>query len=278
VNYYLAYSADARARADANAGLEKVATVPDRDGKPPEGWAIYEVADAPLVQPLANQPVVATGIHSGTQSECFGSPEPEAAAGADAPTDPSLTPWECLAAAWWNTPDALDRPLAADGPASWARVPADRAGAAKRTPLPEVEVSSTRSTDDSVSFDVSRTGVPILVKVSDYPNWEVRGAAGPYRVTPNFMVVVPTAKHVELHYRRTPAEWAGIAGTLLGMAGLAGLVLLGRPARRRKGHPSSQPARQSGGAGIDDERGTSATEEAGAPSGTTMTSSLPGSG
>jgi hypothetical protein len=278
VNYYLAYSTDARAKADANAGLEKVATVPDRDGKPPDGWAIYKVADAPLVQPLANRPVVATGIHGGTQSECFGSPEPEAAAGADAPTDPSLTPWECLAAAWWNTPDALDRPLAADGPASWARAPADRAPEAKRTPLPEVEVSRTRSTDDSVSFDVSRTGVPVLVKVSDYPNWKVRGAEGPYRVTPNFMVVVPTAKHVELHYTRTPAEWAGIAGTLLGLVGLVGLVLLGRPARRRKAHPSSQPAPHTGGARIGDEMGPNETGAAGAAPSTTMTSSLPGSG
>jgi hypothetical protein len=242
VNYYLAYSTDARAAADANPGLERVATVPDRDAKPPTGWAIYEVADAPLVQPLANQPVVATGIHGGTQSECFGTPKPQAAAGADAPTDPSLAPWECLAASWWNTPDALDRPLAADGPASWVRVPADRAAEAKRTPLPDVEVSKTHSTDDSVSFDVSRTGVPVLVKVSDYPNWAVRGAEGPYRVTPNFMVVVPTEKHVELHYTRTPAEWAGIAATMLGLVGLVGLVLLGRPARRRKAHPSNQPA------------------------------------
>ena len=132
--------------------------------------------------------------------------------------------------------------FAADGPASWARVPADRAAKFERTALPAVEVSNTRSTDDTVSFDVSRTGVPVLVKVSDYPNWAVRGAEGPYRVTPNFMVVVPTSKHVELHYTRTPAEWAGIGGSLLGLVGLAGLVVLGRPARRRRAHPSSQPA------------------------------------
>jgi hypothetical protein len=227
--------------------------------------------------------VVATGIHGGTQSECFDTPAPEATAGNEAPRDPSLTPWECLSAAWWDTPDALDRPLAADGPASWARVPADRAADAARTPLPEVEVSNTRMNDDSVSFDVSRTGVPVLVKVSEYPNWAVRGADGPYRVTPNFMVVVPTSEHVELYYTRTPAEWAGIAGTLLGIAGLAGLVLLGRPARRRKVHPSNQPAPDAAAsAGGSSDAGSS---DAGDPdvrdpgaSGTTMTSSLPGSG
>ncbi len=246
VNYYLAYSTDARARADANPGLERVATVRDRDGKAPLGWAVYRVKDAPLVQPLANEPVVATGIHGGTESECFGTPKPTAAAGQTAPRDPSLTPWECLSADWWNTPAALDRPLAADGPASWTRVSADRAANAKRTPLPAVEVSHTHSTDDTVSFDVSRTGVPVLVKVSDYPNWAASGAEGPYRVTPNFMVVVPTSKHVELHYTRTPAEWAGIGGSLLGLLGLAGLVLLGRPSRRRRAHPSTEPAPEPG--------------------------------
>jgi len=278
VDYYLAYSTDARAKADADPGLEKVATVPDRDGKPPLGWAVYEVRDAPLVQALANEPVVATGIHGGTQSECFDTPAPEASAGADAPTDPSLTPWECLSAAWWDTPDALDRPLAADGPASWARVPADRAADAARTPLPDVEVSRTRMTDDSVSFDVSRTGVPVLVKVSDYPNWAVRGADGPYRVTPNFMVVVPTSERVELYYARTPAEWAGIAGTLLGVVGLAGLVLVGRPVRRRKAHPSNQrrPDDRAPDDGSPDD-GSPDVGDSGA-SGTTMISSLPGSG
>ncbi|MGZ8763811.1 MAG: hypothetical protein ACXW2Y_10860 [Acidimicrobiia bacterium] len=263
VNYYLAYSTDARAKADTNAGLEKVATVADRDGKAPMGWAVYKVRNAPLVQPLANQPVVATGRQGGTQSECFGTPEPPASAGADeAPTDPSLTPWECLSAAWWDTPDALDRLLASDGPASWVRAPADRAADAKRTPLPAIEVSNTRSTDDSVSFDVSRTGVPVLVKVSDYPNWAVRGAEGPYRVTPNFMVVVPTAKHVELHYTRTPAEWIGIAATLLGVVGLVGLVLLGRPARRRRVHPSNQPAPEGDEAAGPGEAGRSAAPPA----------------
>ena len=56
VRYYLAYSSAGAAKADANTGLRKVATVPDTDGKPPQGWAIYEVADVPLVQPLPASP------------------------------------------------------------------------------------------------------------------------------------------------------------------------------------------------------------------------------
>ena len=44
-----------------------------------------------------------------------------------------LGAWECLAAGWWNDPDALDRPLAAGGPPSWARV----AGRTRRRRAPD---------------------------------------------------------------------------------------------------------------------------------------------
>ena len=45
--------------------------------------------------------------------------------------------------------------------------------------------------DESISFDVDQVGVPVLVRVSYFPNWKATGADGPYRVAPNFMVVVP---------------------------------------------------------------------------------------
>ena len=65
-------------------------------------------------------------------------------------------------------------------------------------PLPTTTISSIKmvtatSAAPSLSFDVSRTGVPVLVKISYFPNWQVAGAAGPWRVTPNLMVVVPTS-------------------------------------------------------------------------------------
>ena len=68
----------------------------------------------------------------------------------------------------------------------------------------------------------------MLVKVSDFPNWQASGAEGPYRVTPNLMVVVPTAKHVSLHFGRTSVDYLAILMTLLGIAGL--VVLARRPA------------------------------------------------
>jgi hypothetical protein len=71
-----------------------------------------------------------------------------------------------------------------------------------------------------------------MVKTSYYPNWEVEGAEGPWRATPNFMVVVPTSKHVKLTFATSNVEWAGRALTLVGFVGLAGLVWWGLAARR----------------------------------------------
>ena len=67
--------------------------------------------------------------------------------------------------------------------------------------LPEVEVSNVEIGEQSVEFDVSEPGVPVLVRVSYFPNWIAHGAEGPYRIGPNQMVVVPTDTHVRLAVR-----------------------------------------------------------------------------
>ena len=71
--------------------------------------------------------------------------------------------------------------------------------------------------ESSISFDVDQTGVPVLVKVSYFPNWEASGADGPYRIGPNMMVVIPTENHVELEYGRTPIDYLSILLTFVGI-------------------------------------------------------------
>jgi hypothetical protein len=228
VRYYAAFSTEAKDKANANPNLEPVATVPDLDGKPPSGWTIYQVKDAPTVQALRYEPVVATGMRSEPSWKCEGVPKPIDTGAPEA----EFSPWECTAVPWFSDPAALDRPITDDGPASWTRVPAANARAAKQRALPPVDVSNVRTTESSVEFDVSRTGVPVMVKTSWYPNWQAEGADGPWRATPNFMVVVPTSKHVKLTFTTATVDWAGRALTVVGLVGLGGLLWWGMAARR----------------------------------------------
>ncbi len=69
--------------------------------------------------------------------------------------------------------------------------------------------------------------MPVLVKTSYFPNWQVNGAKAVYRVTPNLMVVVPTAYHVTLTYGYTPVDWTGFILSLFGLLGLVALWRLG---------------------------------------------------
>jgi hypothetical protein len=221
VRYYMAQSAEAKAEADIHPDLRLVAETGSPQIEPQVArWRIYEVLNSPLVEPLANEPVVLTGV--------------------------SPHGWLGPAAEWFDDPGALDRPLSAGGPPSWVRAAPAAARDVPPRPLPQVEVTDIRSGEDWVRFKVSRPGVPVLVKVSYFPNWQVKGAEGPWRVSPNLMVVVPTGSEVSLGYGRTPVDWAGIALTVLGLAGLAALArwrlapLPERASRRRRAVESDE--------------------------------------
>ena len=135
-------------------------------------------------------------------------------------------------------------------------------------PTVAAEVSDIDSGDDWISFSVEQVGTPVVVKASYFPNWEAEGAEGPYRITPNLMVVVPTSTDVRLVYGTTEVEWLGWVLTL---AGLAGVVLLARagplalrPARARTpgaGRDATPEGEPSAGAheatAVSERRGTS---------------------
>jgi len=222
VRYYLAFSDQAKEQADRSSLLVPVATTPDVDGQPPKGWTIYEVRGAPVVEALRQQPVVVPGVSTRDWQDEVGVPWWDA---------PTRTPADARDVA------LLDRPLVAGGPSSWARArppgssradaPDPKLPTAASVPveeLPPVAVSKVRTTDHSVSFHVSRTGVPVMVKTSYFPNWTASGARGPWRATPNFMVVVPTSRDVRVEYSTTTTEYLGRAATVVGLIGVAGLA------------------------------------------------------
>jgi hypothetical protein len=207
VRYYMALTPETQAQADTNPNLRLVASsgpwsvtyYSGNNGTPKQRtWKIYEVSQSELVAPLVNQPVVMTGVSGGKN-------------------------WLKPSQAWYLDPSRWDVVQAASGPGNWTRVlPSDTSP--PRTPLPPVQVSNIKSGDDNVSFNVDTVGVPVVVKASYFPNWHTSGARGPYRVTPNLMVVIPTSHHVRLHYGYTPIDEVGIVFSLLGVAGLVWFV------------------------------------------------------
>ncbi|MGH9068592.1 MAG: 6-pyruvoyl-tetrahydropterin synthase-related protein [Acidimicrobiales bacterium] len=225
VRYYMAFTPAAERQAAADPAL----TLLTRSGPWPttvngkqlqRTWDIYLVHDSATVTPLATQPVVMTGV------------------GKSGPS------WLQASLPWYDNPSRWGVMMAAAGPSSWARVPATDTHP-PATPVVPTTVSHVVHHDDRISFDVGRTGAPVLVKTSYFPNWQATGANGPWRVTPNLMVVVPTSHHVSLHYGRTAADWLGWAITGVGLAATVGMAIrrpvpMG-PARRRLPSRRSAP-------------------------------------
>jgi hypothetical protein len=238
VRYYMATSEGAISAARGHPDLEEI------DGSGP--WAIFEVADSDVVEGLDNEPAVVSGVDHHVSSWV------------EEPLDESGR-YGGPAVRWFNEPERWSVPLAIDGPDTWQRVRAHELAAAR--PVAPVEVTDVVVEDDSLAFDVDRVGSPVLVKMSYFPNWRVDGADGPYRVAPNFMVVVPTDTHVELRYGRTPVEWLSYALTALGVVGLVVLARRGPyPFRPRRPSPASSGAiRLDGRVGPDGGVGSTAT-------------------
>lgn len=207
VRYLMLTSESAIERAEANDSLALVAEVEDRDETAPDGWRVYEVADASLVDGLEYEPVVLDGVGPGD--------------------------WLEPAALWWEDPTALERPLASGGPSDWVRATPEEAANEAFRELPPVDVTDVEQTDDSVRFRVDETGVPVVVRVSYFPGWSAQGADGPWRLTPNLMVVVPTDNEVTLRYGPTGLDRIALLISVLGLIGLGVLIAVTR--RRRVG-------------------------------------------
>ena len=204
VRYVMVFTEAAKTQADQQPELTLV-----RQSGP---WNIYSVAGSDLVVPLATQPVVVN----------------------TRPGDPRERNLE-LGMSWFQNRDEWAAMPAAGGPDSWQRVDVEPDVARRQddrvdivqpvepitpVPLPAVTVSNIELGEQDLRFTVDQIGVPVLVKVSYFPNWKASGAEGPWRIGPNMMVVVPTSNEVHLTYGRAPIDIAASVLTL------AGIVLL----------------------------------------------------
>ncbi len=212
VKYFMGFTSEAIAQASQQEGLTEVA----RSGP----WVVYRVANSDVVTPLAMQPVVAN-ISSNNPRER----------------------WLEVGTSWFQQPEVWTTAIADNGPSEWQRVDVavdeslregepnsnnrrvdvvKPATALTPVPLDPVVVSNVDIGEESVKFSVDKIGVPVLVRVSYFPNWKVDGAKGPYRVAPNMMVVIPTNTNVSMHFGWNIRDYVAY---LLSFAGIAWIVV-----------------------------------------------------
>ncbi|MEY2779305.1 MAG: hypothetical protein RL623_485, partial [Actinomycetota bacterium] len=208
VKYFMGFTPEAIDQAAVQEGLTEVA----RSGP----WVVYRVANSDVVTPMATQPVVAKLSSSNPRER-----------------------WLEVGTSWFQHPEMWAAPVADSGPDEWQRVGVvvDEAlhegepnGSNRRvdvvkpdtaiTPvaLEPVVVSNVKMGQESVKFSVDKVGVPVLVRVSYFPNWKVDGAKGPYRVAPNMMVVIPTSNEVSMHFGWNLLDYLAYLLTFIGIA------------------------------------------------------------
>ena len=220
VKYFMGFTPEAVTAASAQPGLVKVA----QSGP----WVVFRVSESDLVVPLTVQPVV-VAMASGDPRER----------------------WLEIGTSWFQNADEWAALPAEDGPQEWQHINSEidltrrvgEPGASGRrvdivTPgeaietvaLPPVVVSDVVQGQSEVSFNVDKVGVPILVRVSYFPNWKVDGAKGPFRVAPNMMVVIPTSNTVKLQYGSTSLDYTAYLLTFIGI----GILVRRRRKMRRE--------------------------------------------
>jgi len=214
ISYYMAVTPEAIAKADEVAANGGGLTALETSGP----WHIYSVGNADIVVPLDTLPVV-VNERSGDLRER----------------------WLELGSSWLQNRTVWDALPAASGPKEWQRIDVTVDMSAREgepgsdsrkvdvvKPLQQIiptkvepaVVSDVKIGEDSVNFSVDRIGVPVLVRVSYFPNWQVSGARGPYRVAPNMMVVVPTSTQVSMHFKPSLVDRFAYLLTIVGFVSL----------------------------------------------------------
>ena len=219
VRYYVSFTPEAKVEADRWPELTEVtATGP---------FSIYEVADAPLVEAATFQPAVYEGPHNSLLARLGG-------VVGIGPGEQAAT-FEEVSLEWYGSMDLLNRWIATDGPADWPRI-TDLAQLRGMDVLPggDANISDIVLDDDLISFRTDAVGVPHLVKVSYFPNWEATGGEGPFHAGPSLMIVIPTQERVTLQFANGGVENLGWILTIVGLAGAgAGWVFYRTRSSRR---------------------------------------------
>jgi len=209
VKYYLAFSPAVVAQANLDPQLTYIAST-KKWPAPGDTWRIYLIQHSPMVVGLKALP----NIVANTASRIG---------------------WLDANTTWWLNTKLWGSVAATTGPSNWPSALSVNTMDDSHK-LPKVKITRTVVGLQSISFHVNKIGVPVLVKISYFPRWHATGATGPYRVSPNMMVVVPTSNNVSMVYGSTPMLTLGNlisdATTVLGLIVFALYLRRRRLARR----------------------------------------------
>jgi hypothetical protein len=209
VKYYLAFSPAVIAQANLDPQLKLIATT-KKWPAPGDEWRVYLIKHSPMVVGLKALPNIVANTTS-------------------------RVGWLDANTTWWLNTKLWGSVAATTGPSNWPTALSVNTMDDSHK-LPAVKVTNTVVGLQSISFHVNKIGVPVLVKISYFPRWHATGATGPYRVSPNLMVVVPTSNNVSMVYGSTPMLTIGNlitdATTVLGLIVLVLYVRRRRAARR----------------------------------------------
>lgn len=218
VSYYVNITPEAGDMADSMEEMELIRTT----GR----FGIYALPETQLVEAAAFVPSVYEVPERGLLAALVGS---ETVTGSDGQPLPSF---HDMSLNWYEDVDRLDQWVVADGPDEWNRIETIDEREAVPTNVADGAVSEIVVENHKISFHTEAVGVPHLVKVSYFPNWEAEGADGPWRATPSLMVVVPTQEDVVISFNDTWAESVGKILTLVGLVALFGFLIVGVLRRR----------------------------------------------
>ena len=196
VSYYVTFTESATIAATENPEYQLLATS--------EPFSVFGLPPSDLVEVATFEPQV------------YQAPTPGLSDRVDAFIhDSDELGFETIAIQWYADPSNSEYLLTASGPPAWNRLDNSLDGLRAANSIESTgTVSDIQLDSHRISFSTSAVGVPHLIKVSYFPNWQATGAAGPYRAAPAFMVVIPTQEKVTLAFSRSDAETGGAALTV----------------------------------------------------------------
>jgi len=205
VKYYLAFSPAVIAQANLDPQLTLIAKT-KKWPSPGDQWRVYLIKHSPMVVGLKALPNIVANTTS-------------------------RVGWLDANTIWWLNTKLWGTVAATTGPSNWPTALSVNT-MDDSDKLPAVKVTKTVVGLQSISFHVNKIGVPVLVKISYFPRWHATGATGPYRVSPNLMVVIPTSNNVSMVYGSTPLLTVG--NLISDATAVAGVIVFVMFLRRRR--------------------------------------------